>query len=772
MKFTVADLLDQLSTEESLPLAKLERSLGISESDDSEQLQIGLDGLARLGLLASDEEGVRRIEQPELIAARLRCSSKGFCFALRDDGGDDIYIRDHQLNHAWNGDRVLVQVQREGGRRRSPEGAVCCILARQTSSLLAQVEQRDGELVAVPLDDRLLSAIALPPADADHLERSAEAVVEVAVDRFPVAQFPAAGHVARSLPVQGGADSDIDLLLTKHHLHQRPAAPRTSLKTPSEAGREDLSAMPTLLLEVWNGGEAPPLAALSLETLENGGLQLWVHAPTIAERVTIGGSLDLWMRDCGDALCLGSRWLPLLPPALARAARFSVGSEQDALSVALEIGPDGELLHHRFRRSRIRPDALVNAAALAALADRKPKARTLPAALKPLKDHLLLLEGLVELTTRLHDHRQRAGALELALAMPEIPGLADLACPRPDAGPEGWLVTLPVAHPSALLREALLLADRALGRHFAALDLPGLYASNPEPEQADLNELARTATALEIPLELSEEGNASAPEMVAAFAGTDRCRALHQQVRDVLPAIQLGASPAAHRLAGEEEALAPWTSPAIHYASIWNQHLLVSLLCDGKDRPSVRHKVSIDLTSDACHGAVDWALLTPGQLAPYQEGLDRGMHQRLNDRWRFSRDLAQDALAMAQARQGQALVGQVLPGVISGVQSYGFFVEVPPSQLEGLVHVSSLKDDWYEYRSRQNRLVGRKNRRSYRLGDPVEVEILKVDALRHQIDLAVIAPEIDGDPEDPESGEHPADDQPEDQESDDQDDSD
>jgi ribonuclease R len=96
---------------------------------------------------------------------------------------------------------------------------------------------------------------------------------------------------------------------------------------------------------------------------------------------------------------------------------------------------------------------------------------------------------------------------------------------------------------------------------------------------------------------------------------------------------------------------------------------------------------------------------------------------------------------MAQARQAEPLVGKILPGIISGVQSYGFFVEVPPSNVEGLVHVSSLKDDWYEYRSRQNRLVGRKNRRSYMLGDSVEVEIQKVDALRHQIDLAVVLPE-------------------------------
>ena len=127
--------------------------------------------------------------------------------------------------------------------------------------------------------------------------------------------------------------------------------------------------------------------------------------------------------------------------------------------------------------------------------------------------------------------------------------------------------------------------------------------------------------------------------------------------------------------------------------------------------------------------------------APDPEGRSIALLHRLNGRRRFSADLQADALAMAQARQAEPLVGQTLTGVISGVQSYGFFVEVPPSQVEGLVHVSSLKDDWYEYRSRQNRLVGRKNRRSYMLGDAVEVIIQKVDVLRHQIDLAVVLPE-------------------------------
>jgi ribonuclease R len=327
------------------------------------------------------------------------------------------------------------------------------------------------------------------------------------------------------------------------------------------------------------------------------------------------------------------------------------------------------------------------------------------------------------------------------------------------------MVSLPATDPAGLLREAVLAADRALGTHLAALGLPAIFATNAPADPADLNDVARAALALEIPLALSEEGNASASELAAAFAATDRSRALQQQLRATLRPVTLSAAPGPFALAstsGDTLAVAPWCCPTLHYSDLWNQQVLVMLLSEGKDRPSPRHKVAVDLASNACHGAIDWPLLDDTQLELLQRPLDQGLLQRLNARRRFQAELQADQLAMTQARQAEPLVGQVLPGVISGVQSYGFFVEVPPSMVEGLVHVSSLKDDWYEYRSRQNRLVGRKNRRTYMLGDSVEVEIQKVDALRHQIDLAVVLPEgyeadLDGEEHGHGSGETPDD---------------
>ena len=741
MKFTVADLIDQLPAQEQLSISKLEKALGLSGKADKDQLRIALTALVRVGVLCESDDGIARSGDEDLIEARLRCSSKGFCFALRDDGGEDIYIRDNQLNHAWNGDRVLVRITREGGRRRSPEGGVQCILERSTTSLLAQVEQQNERLLAVPLDDRLLTSIELPSGDSQYLQPAEEAVVEVKVDRYPVGQLSPQGHVARSLAVNAGPAADLDLLITKHGLREPAASPRATLKTLNTKDRDDLTGLPTLLLQSWNGADAPLLPAVSLESSESGH-RLWVHAPAVAERIGFGSALDLHLREQGEALCLGERWIPLLPPALIKAAGFQKGSSEAALSVQLEISPEGELQHYRFCRSQIQLDGVVDAKALQALAERKPKARTTPAALKALKDQLPLLEQLIALGQLLRQQRLGSGSIDLDLAMPTLEGLGDLTIPEPDESRQGWLVQLdPSTTTAGLLRELVLPAHRALGRHMAALELPAVYAVNPTADAEALNDVAKAALALEIPLELSSDGNATAQELAQAFAGSDRCRVLQQQLREPLKPVIRSSEPGPNALAAETTALAPWCCAALHYSDLWNQHVLAVLLSEGKDRPSVRHKTRVDIAGDSSHGLIDWPLMPPSQIQPLEEGRSNALINRLNSRCRFAAELQADALAMAQARQAEPLVGQTLTGVISGVQSYGFFVEVPPSQVEGLVHVSSLKDDWYEYRSRQNRLVGRKNRRTYMLGDAVDVTIQKVDVLRHQIDLAVVLPE-------------------------------
>ena len=767
MKFTVADLLDQVPAEGSLDKAKLEKILRLTNRSEKQTLDLALHGLNRLGILNVDQEGgVSRGESNDLVEARLRCSSKGFCFA----------IRDHQLNHAWNGDRVLVRLTREGGRRRSPEGGVQCILERSTTSLLASVEQQDDRVVAVPLDDRLLASIELSSDDASHADREkGPSVAEVVLDRYPVAQFPARGHVARSLPLDGGSEVDRELMLTKANLHQRPASPRASLKAPSAKKRVNLIDQPSLLLRGWTAADSPCLPAIHV-TPHNGGTRLWIHAPALAERLTPGNSLDQWLMNQSESVCLGDRWLPLLSSPLTKASSFNVGEEQDAVSLRLDLSSDGEWQDWEFCLSRIKPVAEVSAEALQALDARKPKSRAIPAALKPLKDQIGQLETVVFCARSLHQAEQQKGRIELDLQPSQIDGLSDLNSISPDGDGQRWTTPLNVACAHSLLSVLIRQAHRVWEDHRRSLGLPAIVLDAAQPEESALNDVAKAAVALDVPLELDEDGAPSPSELASALSGLSSSRVLSLQLRQALPesayslasetssedsadvdanSVSTNAGSAEDDQAIAEDLVetavttaldqltpeAPWCCPTLHQADLINQHVLCQLLNEGKDRPTVRQKEKAQLGHRGAASTVDWPLFTPSQDQKLSDVLRERTVQRLNARRRQVHDLKRDVIAMARARSAEPMIDQVQAGIISGVQSYGFFVEIPPSMVEGLVHVSSLNDDWYEYRSRQNRLVGRRSRRVYQLGDPVDVKVLKVDVLRNQIDLEVVPSE-------------------------------
>ncbi|MCB4398889.1 RNB domain-containing ribonuclease [Synechococcus sp. MU1625] len=751
MKFTVADLLDQLSTEHPSEQDQLAKILKLNKTDQA-SLELAIASLVKLGVVErSNEGGLKRPLENDLIDARLRCSSKGFCFAIRDDGGEDIYIRDHQLNHAWNGDRVLVRVTREGGRRRSPEGGVQCILERATRSLLAQVEQQGEQLLASPLDDRVLAGIELPPEDSEHLPGDEiSSVVEVHIDRYPVAQNAAAGRVVRSLPLNGGPAADRDLLLTKAGLQDRPAAPRSSGKTPAAKGRVDLTGQPCLLLKGWKQEDAPGLPAVHVEA-KDGGCRLWIHVPSVGERIGLGSSLDVCLRDRGEALCLGEVWHPLLTPALHKATSFSTGTDVEAISVRLDIGANGELCDWEFMLSTVRPTAEVSADQLIALAERKPKARSIPAALKPIKDQLAQLETLRFCSTLLLDYERSLGAVQLDLRPPQLEALGDLRSADPSGLRHRWVDAFNPEDPHAFLQPLLRCADRAWTAHRIDLQLPGISIQAEEPDGNVLTDVAKTAIALDLPLELDDEGCPSASELIQVFKDSSQRRVLEQQLSHALPPLNFAAStetsnaeqepssaeggdPASH-----DASLTPWTCATQHYGHLVNQQMLVALLTDAKDRPTVRHKTRLKLGSKGAGADLTWPLFTASQDDKLNGLVNDRTVQRLNSCRRQVLELEKDLLSMIQARSAQPLIGEQVEGRISGVQSYGFFVEVGESRVEGLVHVSSLNDDWYEYRSRQNRLVGRKNRQTYQLGDQVQVRVINVDVLRNQIDLEVIS---------------------------------
>ncbi|NER08695.1 MAG: S1 RNA-binding domain-containing protein, partial [Okeania sp. SIO3C4] len=172
--------------------------------------------------------------------------------------------------------------------------------------------------------------------------------------------------------------------------------------------------------------------------------------------------------------------------------------------------------------------------------------------------------------------------------------------------------------------------------------------------------------------------------------------------------------------------------------------VLHTIFNEGRDRRSSRSKEGVELGHSSCHGKITWNVLPP-EIQQELEAQLTSVVVHLTERENVAQDAQEDLEGLIKTGLMKERTGQTFQGLITGVQSYGFFVEIEISsesietfRVEGLVHVSSLKDDWYEYRSRQQTLVGRKNRNQYRLGDMVEVQVKSVDYYRQQIDLVAV----------------------------------
>ena len=135
---------------------------------------------------------------------------------------------------------------------------------------------------------------------------------------------------------------------------------------------------------------------------------------------------------------------------------------------------------------------------------------------------------------------------------------------------------------------------------------------------------------------------------------------------------------------------------------------------------------------------VNWRLYNSSTLKSLDLLFNSAMIDKINEYKDKVRQFKSNMITIKKVRKAEKFIGNKYSGLIMAVQSYGFFVEIPELYVEGLVHVSSLSNDWYEYRSRQNLLIGRKSKNSYKIGDVIEIKIIKVDILKYQIDLEIV----------------------------------
>lgn len=302
----------------------------------------------------------------------------------------------------------------------------------------------------------------------------------------------------------------------------------------------------------------------------------------------------------------------------------------------------------------------------------------------------------------------------------------------------------------SLLAELMVCANRAVANHLIALELPGIYCGQQEPDWDELEDLLKLGNNLGLGLGLGTEDKVTSSDyqnFTREFAKSKVAKVLNYLLESTLKSITYAHTPQFHFGLAYEDGYTRCISPGKRYGDLLIQRVLHTLFEEGRDRRNNRSKEGVNLGSSVCHDQVNWKVLPPQVHNQLEEDLT-AMISSLNEREKLAEDAETDLEGLKKAEQMKERTGQIFQGLITGVQSYGFFVEIEDLLVEGLVHVSSLKDDWYEYRSRHACLVGRKNRTAYRLGDHVEVQVKSVDYYRQQIDLVTVGGGSDASNED------------------------
>jgi ribonuclease R len=739
MEFSIATLLSNFTDDKLVAPKVLEKKLGCHDEASIQKLQIALDALEKIGILVKDRGRYRRIHEEDVVEAKLRCSSKGFCFAIQDvEEADDIYIQKSHLSTAWNGDRVLVRITKEGSRRRSPEGQVRLILERVNPSVLARVRQtEDGSYRAVPLDDRLLFELDLQPND-ETLEQAVDYLVHVEVLRYPLGQNHPIGKVARILGSDAEDAADTDIVCCKHDLRRdfptdvlkaADGLPKEIRKTDIKK-RLDLRSLLTITIEDDSPNHKSGLIenAFTLEKIEEGQWQLGVHIADVASLVQPDSPLDKEARKRGTAVYLGDIVLPLLPEAVQERCSLVPGEDRLTISVLLTLNQEGELVEFEIHPSVIQVDHQLSYEQAQSLlrGHQEGDSDLAPTAVEMLNQLFFTLSPAVKVP------RQQRGAFEL--------NLSETQYPYKDEGRVGSIVvssTLPVR---SLLTELVLLANQALASHLHALSLPAIYCVQPTPDLEELQDLIRLGNNLQLDLQLEQEEDVTPQDyqrFTQQFAKSTASKVLNYLLYSTLKPVGYSSKPGFHFGLALDTAYSHCVSPLRRYADLFMQRVLLALFEKGRDRRSTRSKERVNLGHSNSHGNINWNVL-PTETQQELENQLTSLVPHLNDREKIAQDAEVDLQGLKKAEQMKERTGDIFSGLITGVQSYGFFVEIEDLLVEGLVHVSSLKDDWYEYRSRHACLVGRKNRTAYRLGDRVEVQVKSVDYYRQQIDLVTV----------------------------------
>jgi ribonuclease R len=684
---------------------QLSHLFGLDKAASDERLRPVLMDMVATGELVKNRRAAYGLpSQMDLVAGRINAHPDGFGFVIPDGDGDDLYLAPKQMRQVFNGDRVLAAVTAVDRRGRK-EGAIVEVVERVHTQVAGRLLIESGVATVVPDDPRMTQEILVPS------ERVGEAkpgqVVVVRIDKPPTMKRGAVGEI---IAVLGHADEPgiaTDIAVYSHQLPwEFPEAVTGEAESfgaevnPDTAGeRLDLRDLPLVTID---GADARDLDDAVFAEPRGDGFRVLVAIADVAEYVYPGRPLDDEAEKRGTSVYFPDRVIPMLPEALSNGL-CSLNPKVDRLCLVCEMKVDGKgkVTSSRFHEAVMRSHARLTYDHVRRIMEAGD-----PDLTERFGHVLGNLQALFEVYRLFFRRRERRGALDFD---------SQQAYFEFDTDGRVANIRLQQRHDAHRLIEELMVAANVEAAKFVGRGkLPLLYRVHEPPPSDKLEGLEEFLRVNGIQVRWSETPD---PQQFAAIqhklAGKPNESLVNAQLlRSLSMAVYQPENKGHFGLALEH--YAHFTSPIRRYPDLL-LHRAIKHLCRNLKRGDFHYG----------HARME----------------ELGRHCSWTER--RAEDASRDVEERLKCQFMQRHVGDIFGGIISGVTSFGLFVEIDNLAVSGLVHVTALPNDYYHFDPVSSSMTGKRRGIRYRLADRVRVEVIAVNLEERKIDFRLFEQEDD-----------------------------
>lgn len=696
LQYMREDAYKPLTIEELVSVLKIRK-------DEIGSFSAVIDEMERAGYIVKTRRG--RYGMPEkmnLVVGRLHGHQRGFGFIISDSPGiEDVFIPAEGMNGAMHNDRVIARISGKSSSERSREGEIIRILERANKTVVGCFEKNKSFGFVNPDDARIHYDIFIP-GDEIHSAKTGQKVI-VEILKWPERRRNPEGRIIEILGQKDKPGIDILSIIKKHNLpelfpykviRQTEKIPDT-IREVDLKGRVDLRNKRIVTID---GEDAKDLDdAVSIELLENGHYLLGVHIADVGYYVPENTPLDLEARERGCSVYLVDRVIPMLPPILSNnICSLNPGTDRLTISVLIEIDDTGKVAAYDIKPSVIKSSERMTYNNVTKILEGSDT--------ELLKKYDYLLEdfrNMRDLCKILNEKRKIRGSIDFELYESKV-----------ILNKEGKAVDIirkERTFSDQIIEEFMLICNEVIAEHIYWLNIPFVYRVHEEPDPEKILILKNILHNLGYSVsKMREIKPKTLQEILSRVKGEREEKVINMMLLRSLKQARYSELNLGH-FGLAVNYYSHFTAPIRRYPDLVI-HRIIREHLEGK--------------------------MTQGRQE-YLNKIISNIAKNASERERIAEEAERESVDLKKVEYMEDKIGMEFDGIISSLTSFGMFVELE-NTVEGLVHVSNMLDDYYIFYEDKLIFQGERTNKTYRIGDPVTVKVIKVSKELIQIDFELV----------------------------------